>query len=286
MTEQPHDGAPSFDEGALRLFAGAYPDASVKLTHHLVGHPLLTREALGRLAERMPASSVEYNLGRVPLGLDPDKTPENGLSLAETIATIADNGSWAVLKNVERDPEYAALLDHALAPLHDVVLRSTGPMLHREAFAFITSPGSVTPFHMDPEHNILLQIEGEKTMTVFPAGDTELVPDEKSESFAGGGHRNLIWDADFAARGVPVHLAPGDAVHVPVKAPHFVQNGNHVSVSFSITWRSARSVAEGELHSLNGRLRRRHLPRVAVSAQPEKQLVARGLFRVARRIGL
>jgi hypothetical protein len=28
----------------------------------------------------------------------------------------------------------------------------------------------VTPFHFDPEHNILLQIRGRKTMTIFPAG--------------------------------------------------------------------------------------------------------------------
>ncbi|WP_184080344.1 cupin-like domain-containing protein [Sphingobium subterraneum] len=280
------DLLPSFGTAALTDFATAYPDASVKLTHQLAGHPLLTRAALGELAARMPASSVEYNLGRLPLGVDPDETPHNGLTLAETIATIADNGSWAVLKNVERDPAYGALLDEALAPLEPIVRAATGPMLHREAFAFITSPGSVTPFHMDPEHNILLQIEGEKTMTVFPASDSQLVPPEKSESFASGGHRNLIWNDAFAARGTAVHLQPGDAIHVPVKAPHFVQNGDQASVSFSITWRSSRSVAEGELHSLNGRLRRRHLPLVAVGARPERQMFARGLFRVARRIGL
>lgn len=277
--------ASAFADAALRDFAAAYPDAPARLTHALAGHPLLTREALGRLAERMPATSVEYNRGDLPLGLRPEDTPANGLSLGETIATIADNGSWAVLKNVERDPDYAALLDLALAPLEEIVRAATGPMLHREAFAFITSPGSVTPFHIDPEHNILLQIEGEKTMTVFPARDTALVPPEKSESFARGGHRNLEWRDAFAAQGQAVLLQPGDAIHVPVKAPHFVHNGGQVSVSFSITWRSERSVAEGELHSLNGMLRRAGLPRLPVSPRPERQMLARGLFRVGRRLG-
>src|SRR3546814_4940370 len=63
-----------------------------------------------------------------------------------------------------------------------------------EALIFLSSPGSITPFHMDPEHNILLQIEGEKTMTVFPPGDETLVPAQQSECFHRGGHRNLQWD--------------------------------------------------------------------------------------------
>lgn len=275
----------SFGSGALDAFARAYPDRPTALRHQLGEHPLLTREALGRLAERMPDSSVEYNRGDLPLGLRPEDTPANGLSLRETIATIADNGSWAVLKNVERDAEYAALLNEALAPLQPLVHAATGPMLHREAFIFITSPGSITPFHMDPEHNILLQIEGDKTMTVFPAADTALVPPEKSESFARGGHRNLLWDESFATKGRAVHLAPGDAILVPVKAPHFVRNGEKVSVSFSITWRSRRSVAEGELHSLNGMLRRAGLPRLPVSSRPERQMLARAVFRVGQRLG-
>ena len=32
----------------------------------------------------------------------------------------------------------------------------------REAFIFISSPNTVTPYHMDPEYNFLLQIRGTK----------------------------------------------------------------------------------------------------------------------------
>jgi cytochrome P450 len=32
-------------------------------------------------------------------------------------------------------------------------------MCQREGFIFISSPGAVTPFHLDPEHNFLLQIK-------------------------------------------------------------------------------------------------------------------------------
>lgn len=275
-----------FSEDARTAFAAAYPDRATKLGHGLAGHALLTLEALAGLAERMPADRVEYNLGKLPLGVRPEDTPSNGLTLGETIRTIETNGSWAVLKNVERDADYGALLDRALAELAPIVERETGPMLHREAFIFLSSPGSVTPFHMDPEHNILLQIRGEKTMTVFPAGDEELVPAVQSEAFHAGGHRNLDWRDAFRDRGMAVTLLPGDAIHVPVKAPHFVENGPVVSVSLSVTWRSDRSVAEGELHSLNGLLRRRRLPIGRIGARPEAQGMRRIAYRIMRKLGV
>jgi len=275
-----------FSEDARTAFAAAYPDRATKLGHGLAGHALLTLEALAGLAERMPADHVEYNLGKLPLGVRPEDTPSNGLTLGETIRTIESNGSWAVLKNVERDADYGALLDRALAELAPIVERETGPMLHREAFIFLSSPGSVTPFHMDPEHNILLQIRGEKTMTVFPAGDEELVPAVQSEAFHAGGHRNLDWRDAFRDRGMAVTLLPGDAIHVPVKAPHFVENGPAVSVSLSVTWRSDRSVAEGELHSLNGLLRRRRLPVGRIGARPEAQGMRRIAYRIMRKLGV
>lgn len=286
MTAHAPINAQVFDEEARAIFAGAYPDAPVKLHHGLAGHPLLAIDALAGLAERMPAASVEYNLGKLPLGVRAEDTPSNGLSLGETIRTIESNGSWAVLKNVERDAAYGALLDAALAELAPIVDARTGAMLNREAFIFLSSPGSVTPFHMDPEHNILLQIRGEKVMTVFPAGDPELVPAVQSESFHAGGHRNLDWRDDFRERGTAVKLLPGDAIHVPVKAPHFVENGAAVSVSLSVTWRSERSVAESELHGLNALLRRRGLPVGRISAAPERQGARRLAYRIMRKLGV
>ncbi len=281
---KPVTAAPTFPDAAREEFARAYPTHPVKLHHGLTGHDLLTIDALAHLAERMSAASVEYNLGKLPLGIRPQDTPANGLTLGETIRSIESNGSWAVLKNVERDPAYGALLERALEELAPLVARETGPMLHREAFLFLSSPGSVTPFHMDPEHNILLQIMGEKVMTVFPAGDDELVPATKSESFHDGGHRNLDWRDDFRELGTPFHLQPGDAIHVPVKAPHFVENGPAVSISLSVTWRSERSVAEGELHGLNALLRRRGLPTTRIGARPERQRASRIAYRIMRKL--
>jgi hypothetical protein len=246
----------AFKHAAIADFCAAYPEQPTRISHELVGHPFFTLDELAALAQRMRPEDVEYNRGDLPVGIDPAATPANGLSIADTIRSIEECGSWMVLKFVEQDPLYRALLDKTLAELEDAVRPATGSMLKKEAFIFISSPDAVTPFHFDPEHNILLQIRGSKTMTVFPPADEEIVSGELHEKFHMGGHRNLPWREEFAAKGQAFELRPGEAIYVPVKAPHWVKNGPRPSVSFSITWRSEWSYHEESARGFNHILRR------------------------------
>ncbi|HEX8364659.1 MAG TPA: cupin-like domain-containing protein [Allosphingosinicella sp.] len=274
----------SFDRNALEALAGVYPNRPGLLRHEMRGHPLLTLKALVALAQRIRPVDAEYNRADLPIGVDPAATPANGLSAAETIRSIERCGSWMVLKFIEQDPAYRALLDEALAPLRPLVGAVTGEMLKTEGFIFISSPGAVTPFHFDPEHNILLQIRGSKTMTVFPAGDEELASGERHEAFHQGGHRNLPWNDAFAARGEPFALAPGDAIYVPVKAPHWVKNGPEPSISLSITWRSEWSFHEEYAHGFNRLLRRAGLNPSLPRAFPSTNLAKSAAYRALRKV--
>jgi hypothetical protein len=244
-----------FDDTALQDFAVLYPETPGVLRHTLVGHPLFELDALVRLAQRMRPEDVEQNIGDLPIGIDPEAVKHNGLSVVETIRSIEQCGAWMVLKFVEQDPAYRALLESALGSLMPVVGPATGAMLKMEGFIFISSPGAVTPFHFDPEHNILLQLRGHKVMTLFPAADEAVVAGPVHEAFHLGGHRNLPYDDSIASKGRALPLAPGDAVYVPVKAPHWVKNGDAVSISFSITWRSEWSYGEADARGLNALLR-------------------------------
>jgi len=246
----------AFDPNARAALAEAYPERPALLTHGLCGHPLLQIEALAALAARIRPVDVEYNRADLPVGIAPEDTPGNGLSVEETIRSIEHNGSWMVLKFVDQDPVYRAFLAETLAELEPLVRPATGAMLKQEAFVFISSPGAVTPFHFDPEHNILLQIRGRKVINVFPAGEPTIADGEAHEAFHNGGHRNLPWRDEFAAQGAAFALEPGTAVYVPVKAPHWVRNGPAVSISFSITWRSEWSYREEYAHRMNALLRR------------------------------
>ncbi len=260
----------AFDAGARAGLAACYPERPTLLAHGLAGHPLLKLDALAALAGRIRPVDAEYNRGDVPVGLDPDETPSNGLSVEETICSIEQCGSWMVLKFVDQDPLYRDLLHATLAELEPIVRPVTGRMLKMEAFVFISSPDAVTPFHFDPEHNILLQVRGCKTMTVFPAADEALAGGEAHEAFHAGGHRNLAWRDEFASRGEPFALAPGKALYVPVKAPHWVRNGPDVSVSFSITWRSEWSYREEYARRMNAVLRKAGLDPAAPGRFPRQ----------------
>lgn len=245
-----------FAADGLCDFAAAYPGESAAVAHRLHDHPLFRIEALAALAERLPASHVEHNLGNLAVDQRPDAIPRAALSPGEIVRTLADNGCWMVLKKVDVDPAYAALIDACLAEIAPVATPATGAYRRREAFIFLSAPNSVTPFHMDPEHNILLQIAGRKTMRVYPAGDLSIVPQTVHEAFhRGGSHRNMRHDPTFDAHARDFAMGPGEAVYVPVKAPHWVQNGADPSISFSITWRSRTSDGEARLHRVNQRMR-------------------------------
>lgn len=276
-----------FAPAALATLSEAYPEQPALLGHALAGHPLLQLDALAALAQRIRPIDVEYYPGDTPFGIDPLTAPGNGLSVQETIRRIEQCGSWMVLKFVEQDEIFRDFLLEALAPLEETVAARTGAMLKHRGFIFISSPGSVTPLHFDPEHNILLQIRGTKTMTIFPPDDERVVPPQEHERFHSGGHRNLPWRDDYAGRGRDFHLEPGGAVHVPFMAPHLVRNGPDVSVSFSITWRSEWSYREEYAHRMNHLLRRAGLRPARPKRYPHQNHVKSLGYRVidkARRV--
>ena len=275
--------APVFGPNARSQFADAYPETPIVMRHGLGSHPLLELDALAALAGRLPDASIEYNRGNLPLGVDGKPAP-TGLAIEDTIRHIATSNSWAVLKNVEQDPAYQALLLALLGELQPAIEARTGALLRPQAFVFISSPNAVTPYHFDPEHNILLQLTGTKVMTQFPAGDPRFAPDTTHESYHSGGPRELLWRDEFAAGGREFALGPGDAVAVPVMAPHFVRNGPASSISLSITWRSDWSFAEADARCWNGLLRKAGLEPRAPRRWPHGNRAKAVAFRVWRRL--
>jgi hypothetical protein len=275
---------PVFAAEALQAFRTLYPEQPGLIAHDFRDHPLFELDALVALAQRMRPVDVEYNRGDLPVGLDPAATPSNGLSVAETIRRIEECGSWMVLKFVEQDLAYRQLLHSVLAEIEPAVRPVTGEMLKLEGFIFISSPNAVTPFHFDPEHNILLQLRGRKTMTVFPAADETIAAGESHEAFHAGGHRNLPWRDDFHAQGQAFDLTPGQAIYVPVKAPHWVKNGPEPSVSFSITWRSEWSYREADARGLNAMLRRAGFRPAPPARFPKQNLAKSVAYRAARKL--
>ena len=272
----------AFPEESREAFSRAYPETPHVLHHNLQDDERLTLDALAELGAALPQSSIEYNRGDLPIGID-GKPGGNGMTIGDTIRHIATSESWAVLKNIEQAPAYRALLMDLLEELRPAIETKTGEMLTPQGFIFISSPHAVTPYHFDPEHNILLQLRGSKVMTQFPAGDTRYAPDEVHESYHLGGPRELPWTEDLMAAGTPYSIGPGEAVFVPVMAPHFVRNGPESSISLSITWRSEWSYAEAGARCFNGLVRKLGIEPKAPGRWPTSNQTKSLAFRVWRR---
>ena len=272
-----------FPERSRSFFSSSYPEGTHKLEHNLANHPLMALDALALLGEALPPTSVEYNRGDLPIGVD-GKPEGNGLTIGETIRNIATSESWAVLKNIEQSRPFEGLLHELIAELAPIIEARTGEVLRPQGYIFISSPKAVTPYHFDPEHNILMQLRGYKAMTVFPQGDARFAPDAVHETYHTGGGRELKWHDAFARHGVRFTLHPGDAIYVPVMAPHFVQNGKEVSISLSITWRSQWSFAEADARAFNKILRRFGLNPRPPGRWPESNHGKATAMRVVRRL--
>ncbi|MEZ6055447.1 MAG: hypothetical protein R3C01_01960 [Planctomycetaceae bacterium] len=153
-------------------FASHFNQQPFLIGHDLCNHPLFQIERILELAQELPASCIEYNAGTLPVSIDHDQTPMNGLSPEETIRRIAECKSWMVLKYVEKNRAYNELLHQCLEEVRQHSEAKFPGMCGAQAFLFVTSPNSVTPYHIDPEHNFLLQIQGSKTVHLYDGLET------------------------------------------------------------------------------------------------------------------
>jgi hypothetical protein len=225
------------------------------IRHNLADHPLFALPRLIELARRLPAEHVSYNSGDVPVTTGLYKGPQTGLSIEETIRQIEQCRSWMVLKFVEDDPEYRRLLDGCLDEIKPLSESVAPGMQRRQGFIFISSASSVTPYHMDPEYNFLLQVRGNKRVTIWSPADRSVLSERELEDYYSERNFQISFKEEYRAKAKRFTLAPGQGLHFPVTAPHYVENGDEVSISFSITFQTPASERRRFLYGANARLR-------------------------------
>ena len=162
------------------------------------------------------------------------------------------------MKRVEQDPEYNALLNRMLDDVQAYSEPLDPGMFDRAGAIFISSPGSVTPYHLDAEYNFLFQLRGAKTISVFDQDDRSILSEKELEERAGLGqmHRNMVFQDEYQQKAMVFKLRPGFALHVPSTAPHWVKNGPNVSISFSAGFMTRSAQRKELIRRFNGGLRR------------------------------
>ncbi|HWL03885.1 MAG TPA: cupin-like domain-containing protein [Xanthobacteraceae bacterium] len=247
------------DSAALRA---RFPHETFPIGHDLTQHPLFALPRLIELARALPRDQLEYNSGNVGITQAADDTPTVDLEPAEIIRRIETCGAWLVLKRVESDPAYRALLEDIL----DGVAHSLGHASRQEAdfqdirgFLFVSSPNSTTPFHADGEDNFFVQIHGDKFFHVYDNRDHGIASEAQLEHIITR-HRNLTFDERYDAAATHYSLKPGDGIFVPYLWPHWIRTGDSYSISLAITWKTKPVLWRNDGFVVNSMLRALGLP--------------------------
>ena len=226
-----------------------------EIQHTLAGHPLFQLPALVELAQRvasrnnphMSGGDVYFNEGAIEAGAKPvytgssvDRPEEERTQVSELVRKIESAEAWIILKHVEREEGYRQVMETAVVdalklagPAGEVLLRK---IKWFEAIVFITSPQRVTEYHIDRECSWIFQIRGDKAIHLFDRADKDVVPEDELERFYTVDNHASRYKPQFEDRALVYDMAPGTGVHIPVNTPHWLKNGDDVSITLNVNF--------------------------------------------------
>jgi Cupin-like domain len=241
--------------------------APFALKHALSDHPLFALPRLVALAKSMPRDRIEYNSGKLRPGMRPEDVPTIDMPAEDVIRQIETANAWMVIKFVNEDADYNALLKSFVDEAQALAGKKAGDYGDLQGFIFVSSAKSVTPFHLDAEENILVQIRGDKFAHVFDNRDCSLISEEAME-ISPSKHRNQHYEPAFEARAEVFTMKEGDAIHMPYMWPHWIRTGERYSISMAMTWKTPDVERLNKIRLMNGTFRRFGLPQKPPGVSP------------------
>ena len=231
--------------------------------HQLLGHPALDLSNLTRMIPTLPDWQVHYSSGRLQQS-DNFETAHrdhaNGMSIEETIDTLRTSNSYIMIREPDRDGSFHPLYRELMKDVRGLLAaRGAGGRANDpKMYLFISSPDSVTPFHIDRYTNFLLQFQGSKRISVFPQWAPEVMTSDVRESLVAYSGMRPLWRPELETLGTTYDFLPGDALHIPFVAGHHVRNGpDEVSISLSLFFKTDENLMWTDAMVFNDHLRRR-----------------------------
>lgn len=221
-------------------FKKDFDEEPFEYSHSLTAsHPLFEMKRMRKLIEpgAVTRDTAYHDAGDIRVNQRWETIVRDKLTVEDHFDQVGNVGAWMMIRFVHRDPEYNELLDQCLREVKELTGREIDEdKKSKEAIIFMTSPNRVTAYHIDRECNFLMQVIGEKTISIFNRNDREVVPEQELELFWSKDNNAGVYKPQYQDRAFLGHMRPGRGVHIPVNSPHWVQNGNNVSVSFSISY--------------------------------------------------
>jgi hypothetical protein len=209
------------------------------LKHNLAANPLFSIPCLIETAQAAAKRNGDayIDAGKVAITDKWGAIPTPDLPIEQVMQRLETSGAWIIMKHVEKDPRYKAVLDEFTAFAKDLV----GPAKARdfrnpEMLIIVTSPGRMTSYHFDAEINFLVQVHGTKRVWICDPNDRDITTSREIERYYGETESAGDFKAVAEERAMQFLLEPGDAVHIPSHGAHWVQNGDEVSVSLSLNF--------------------------------------------------
>jgi hypothetical protein len=215
--------------------------------HPLAGHPLFSIEALAKAAEEAARrkGDLYVDAGNFSFADKWGTTPKPDMTVREVIDRIETAGAWLVMKHVEANPAYRALLDEFEAFLLEIAGPEGARLLsNAEMIVLITSPRRKSAFHFDAEVNFLAQVQGSKDIWVCDPTDRTVTTEEEIEQYYSVANNAGTYKPHAEQVARRFTLRPGDALHIPTHAAHWVQNHDSVSISVSLNMEFPRRYAD------------------------------------------
>jgi hypothetical protein len=257
-----------------------------RVAHSLAGNRLFEVETLvevARQAAKRPGDlyldagdvNVSDKWGHIPI---PERPVE------EIIRRIETAGAWIIIKHVEQGPGYDTVIREFDQFVREVAGRETAALLSSpEMLVLVTSPNRVTPFHFDAEVNFLIQIQGEKDAWICDPNDRSATTHDEIERYYSVSHNAGTFKPGLEERATRFHLMPGEGVHIPTHAGHWVKNGNAVSVSLSLNFELPPSMYR-DIYRMNHYLRKLGLQPTPPGQAPLRDRMKAGAAAVGRQL--
>jgi hypothetical protein len=232
------------------LFTRNFDHKPFQFRHALDQHPAFQLPALLKAAERLSKDPRTAGKSHFESG-SPDRNawfgarPE-GQTIVDAIASIESGKNWVILKRIHEDPEYREILMQLVPQLSEVAGVDIAKVYYDPTMTiFITSPGRITPYHMDGETNFLAQIHGTKMVYIYDGKNPNVLTTEQLEKYWTGNLPKIDYPESLPHGNWQYKLQPGNGVFNPAIFPHWLQNGDEVSVSVSMNFKRRHDATIG-----------------------------------------
>lgn len=234
--------------------------STFQATHNLHHLEQFSDAKLAELLDRYPREKL--GIYRFPSHDKAAQKAEHGcaptLTGAEIMDAVGKGKIWLNLRAVNKElPEYQAL---AGTIFEQIKAASGTRTLKEDVGVLISSPNIHVHYHLDIPLVCLVQLRGEKTLSIYPTDAPFVEPDQLAAFALRRQDEQMTYSNSFEDAANPVSLKPGLAVTWPQTAPHRVQNGNSVNVSLSCEFMTLEGILKANALHTNASLRKHNSP--------------------------